>query len=47
MIAVLQAKAAGLWTRSHIRNNVVAGIIVGVVAPGDRPQQQGAPRLRL
>jgi MFS superfamily sulfate permease-like transporter len=32
MIAVLQAKAAGLWTRSHIRNNVVAGIVVGVVA---------------
>jgi len=49
MIAVLQAKAAGLWTRSHIRNNVVAGIIVGVVAlplamafaiaSGARPEQ--------
>jgi len=22
-------------------------VIVGVAAPGDRPQQQGAPRLRL
>src|ERR1700742_825874 len=32
MIAVLQAKAAGLWTRSQIGNNVLAGIIVGVVA---------------
>src|SRR3981189_1453880 len=49
MIAVLQARAAGLWTRSHIRNNVVAGIIVGVVAlplamafaiaSGARPEQ--------
>ena len=49
MIAVLQAKAAGLWTRSHIRNNVIAGIIVGVVAlplamafaiaSGARPEQ--------
>src|SRR5260221_4480274 len=49
MIAVLQAKAAGLWTRSHIRNNVVAGIVVGVVAlplamafaiaSGARPEQ--------
>jgi len=29
MIAVLQAKAAGLWTRAHIRTNVVAGIILG------------------
>jgi hypothetical protein len=32
MIAVLQAHAAGLWQRSQIRNNVAAGIIVGVVA---------------
>jgi len=49
MIALLQAKAAGLWTRSHIRNNVVAGIVVGVVAlplamafaiaSGARPEQ--------
>src|SRR5258707_6191295 len=49
MIAVLQAKAAGLWTRPHIRNNVVAGVIVGVVglplamafeiASGARPEQ--------
>jgi len=49
MIAVLQARAAGLWTRAHIRNNVVAGIIVGVVAlplamafaiaSGARPEQ--------
>jgi sulfate permease, SulP family len=49
MIAVLQAKAAGLWTPAHIRNNVVAGIVVGVVAlplamafaiaSGARPEQ--------
>jgi SulP family sulfate permease len=49
MIAVLQAKAAGLWTRSQIRNNVVAGVVVGVVAlplamafaiaSGARPEQ--------
>jgi sulfate permease, SulP family len=49
MIAVLQAKRAGLWARSHIRNNVLAGIIVGVVAlplamafaiaSGARPEQ--------
>jgi SulP family sulfate permease len=49
MIAVLQAKAAGLWTRSHIRNNMLAGIVVGVVAlplamafaiaSGARPEQ--------
>ena len=49
MIAILQAKAAGLWTRSHIRNNVLAGIVVGVVAlplamafaiaSGARPEQ--------
>src|SRR6266481_6517877 len=32
MIAVLQAKAAGLWTRAHVRNNAVAGVIVSVVA---------------
>lgn len=49
MIAVLQAKAAGLWTRSQIGNNVLAGIVVGVVAlplamafaiaSGARPEQ--------
>jgi SulP family sulfate permease len=26
MIALLQAKAEGLWSRSHIRNNVVAAL---------------------
>jgi len=49
MIALLQSKAEGLWTRSQIRNNVVAGIVVGVVAlplamafaiaSGARPEQ--------
>jgi SulP family sulfate permease len=49
MIALLQAKADGLWTRSQIRNNVVAGVVVGVVAlplamafaiaSGARPEQ--------
>ncbi len=49
MIALLQAKADGLWTRSQIRNNVLAGIVVGVVAlplamafsiaSGARPEQ--------
>src|SRR5271170_2229925 len=49
MIALLQAKAAGLWTRSQIRNNVLAGVVVGVVAlplamafaiaSGARPEQ--------
>ena len=49
MIALLQAKAAGLWTRSQVRNNVAAGIVVGVVAlplamafaiaSGARPEQ--------
>ena len=49
MIALLQAKADGLWTRSRIRENVLAGIIVGVVAlplamafaiaSGARPEQ--------
>jgi SulP family sulfate permease len=32
MIALLQAKADGLWTRSQIRDNVLAGIVVAVVA---------------
>ncbi|MDP8986485.1 MAG: SulP family inorganic anion transporter [Pseudomonadota bacterium] len=49
MIALLQAKAAGIWTGAHIRNNVVAGVVVGVVAlplamafaiaSGARPEQ--------
>ncbi len=49
MIALLQAKAAGLWSRSQIRNNVLAGVIVGIVAlplamafaiaSGARPEQ--------
>jgi SulP family sulfate permease len=49
MIALLQAKAAGLWSRSQIRNNVLAGLVVGVVAlplamafaiaSGARPEQ--------
>ena len=32
MIAVLEAKRAGLFTTKHLANNIVAGIIVGVVA---------------
>jgi SulP family sulfate permease len=49
MIAALHARAAGLWTSGHIRNNVLAGIVVGVVAlplamafaiaSGARPEQ--------
>jgi SulP family sulfate permease len=49
MIALLQARAAGLWTRSQIANNVLAGVVVGVVAlplamafaiaSGARPEQ--------
>ena len=49
MIALLQAKSAGLWTRTHIRNNIVAGVVVGIVAlplamafamaSGARPEQ--------
>jgi len=49
MIALLQAKAAGLWTRSQIGNNVLAGVVVGIVAlplamafaiaSGARPEQ--------
>jgi SulP family sulfate permease len=49
MIALLQAKSAGLWTRAHIRNNIVAGLVVGIVAlplamafamaSGARPEQ--------
>jgi SulP family sulfate permease len=32
MIALLQAKADGLWRRSQISHNVLAGLVVGVVA---------------
>lgn len=32
MIALLEAKRAGLFTTKHLASNVVAGIIVGVVA---------------
>jgi sulfate permease, SulP family len=49
VIALLQAKAAGLWSRSQIRNNVLAGVVVGIVAlplamafaiaSGARPEQ--------
>jgi sulfate permease, SulP family len=49
MIALLQAKSAGLWTRAHLRNNIVAGLVVGIVAlplamafamaSGARPEQ--------
>ena len=49
MIALLEAKAAGLWSRKHIANNLIAGVVVGVVAlplamafaiaSGARPEQ--------
>lgn len=49
MIALLQSKAEGLWARSHIRPNLIAGLIVGIVAlplamafaiaSGARPEQ--------
>jgi sulfate permease, SulP family len=49
MIALLQANAAGLWSRSQIGNNVLAGVVVGIVAlplamafaiaSGARPEQ--------
>jgi sulfate permease, SulP family len=49
MIALLEAKAAGLWSRKHIANNVLAGVVVGIVAlplamafaiaSGARPEQ--------
>jgi SulP family sulfate permease len=49
MIALLQAKSAGLWSRSQIGNNVLAGVVVGIVAlplamafaiaSGARPEQ--------
>ena len=31
MIALLEAKAAGLWSRKNIANNVLAGVVVGVL----------------
>jgi len=49
MIALLQARAAGLFSRSQLRNNVLAGVVVGIVAlplamafaiaSGARPEQ--------
>jgi sulfate permease, SulP family len=49
VIALLEARSAGLWTRSQIHNNVLAGLVVGVVAlplamafaiaSGARPEQ--------
>jgi len=49
MIALLETKAAGLWSRSQVRPNLTAGLIVGVVAlplamafaiaSGARPEQ--------
>jgi SulP family sulfate permease len=49
MIALIDAKAAGLWSRKHIANNVLSGIVVGIVAlplamafaiaSGARPEQ--------
>ncbi len=49
MIALLQSKAEGLWTRRQLRPNLIAGLIVGVVAlplamafaiaSGARPEQ--------
>ena len=49
MIALIETKAAGLWSRSQVRPNVIAGLIVGIVAlplamafaiaSGARPEQ--------
>ena len=49
MIALLQSQAEGLWSRSQVRPNLIAGLIVGVVAlplamafaiaSGARPEQ--------
>jgi SulP family sulfate permease len=49
MIALLETKAAGLWSRSQVRPNLIAGLIVGIVAlplamafaiaSGARPEQ--------
>ena len=32
MIALLEAKRAGLFGRAHVANNIIAGLVVGVVA---------------
>ena len=32
MIALLEARRAGLLTRAHLPNNIVAGLVVGIVA---------------
>ncbi|MGZ8271106.1 MAG: SulP family inorganic anion transporter [Methylophilus sp.] len=32
MIAILEAKRAGLFSKAHLYNNILAGVIVGVVA---------------
>lgn len=32
MIAILEAKRAGLLSKKHLFNNVLAGVIVGIVA---------------
>jgi sulfate permease, SulP family len=49
VIALLEAKAAGLWSRKQVANNLLAGIVVGIVAlplamafaiaSGARPEQ--------
>jgi sulfate permease, SulP family len=49
VIALLEAKAAGLWSRKQIANNLIAGTVVGIVAlplamafaiaSGARPEQ--------
>src|SRR5271170_7946333 len=49
MIALLQARAQGLWSRTQIRSNILAGVVVGIVAlplamafaiaSGARPEQ--------
>jgi SulP family sulfate permease len=49
MIALLEAKAAGLWSRKYVLDNVLAGVVVGIVAlplamafaiaSGARPEQ--------
>ena len=49
MIALIQSKAEGLWSRRHVRPNLIVGLIVGVVAlplamafaiaSGARPEQ--------
>src|ERR1700735_2331836 len=46
MIALLEAKAAGLWSRKHLGRNLVAGVIVGIVAlprAMPSPLASGAP----